>query len=234
MGDRQRLGGWPVQDCDMKSSHRRAAFSIAISFLATSGWAGSAPAAQAVTDSRVVARIDVDGDGRVDVVRMRAVDDTHAVVTVETARGATLKKHLRTIWIEPWWHGAARMDGRRGAELVVITDAGAHTLFHTVLTVRDGRLVKQNAPGRGRTWVTDGAAFVNIGWKRYVKNGRAFVVKRSVTEDFESNRWSGRAVKYRWGRGDWHRVSARSLHPRSDAQAARFGGWVVRGLPRYP
>jgi hypothetical protein len=83
---------------------------------------------------RVVARVDVDGDGRTDVVRLRKVEDQHAVLTVSTARGATLSRHLRTTWIDPMWHGAARIDGRPGAELVLITDAGAHTLFHTVLT----------------------------------------------------------------------------------------------------
>jgi hypothetical protein len=207
---------------------------MAVSFPLTVGSAGSAQSAQAGAGERVVARVDVDGDGRTDVVRLRAIGDTHSVMTVATARGTILRKHLRTTWIVPMWHGAARIDGRRGAELVVITDAGAHTLFHTVLTVRDGRLVKQKAPGRGSTWITDGAAFVNIGWKRYVRQDHAFVVKRSVVKDSETDQWNGRAVKYRWGRGEWHRVSARSLHPRTDRKAARFGGWVVRGLPRYP
>ena len=220
----------------MRLSYRLAVFSVTFSFLIASGWTGSAPAVQAAPGGEVVARIDVDGDGRRDVVRFRAVDDNRAVVTVATARGTTLRKKLRTLYIEPSWHGAARIDGRRGAELVVLTDAGAHTLFHTVLTVRGGRLVKENAPGRGRTWVTDGAVFVYIGWKRYVRDGRSFVVRRYVTKDFDSDKWSGRAVTYRWRKGhsDWQKVSAGSLHPHTDRRAARFGGWDVRGLPRWP
>ena len=222
-----------VQHGDMDSPYRFAALALVSSLVVGTGWAGSV-SAQAVATHRVVARVDVDGDGRTDVVRLRRVEDQHAVLTVSTARGATLSRHLRTTWIDPMWHGAARIDGRPGAELVLITDAGAHTLFHTVLTFRDGRLVRQHAPGRGRTWVTDGAAFVNIGWKRYRKDGRAFVAKRWVTEDYESPGWSGKSVTYRWGRGEWHRVATRSLRPRTDRKAARFGGWVVRGLPRYP
>lgn len=179
-----------------------------------------------------MARTDVDGDGRRDVVRFRVVAFDHAVVTVATGRGAALTQHVRTDWITPQWHGAARMDGRRGAELVVITNAGAHTLFHTVLTARHNDLARLNAPGRGRTWVTDGAAFVNIGWKRYVVQERVFMAKRAVTKD--GDRWSGRSVKYRWKRGEWRRVATSTLHPRSDRVASRFGGWRVRGLQRYP
>jgi hypothetical protein len=174
---------------------------------------------------RVVARVDVDGDGRTDVVRLRKVEDQHAVLTVSTARGATLSRHLRTTWIDPMWHGAARIDGRPGAELVLITDAGAHTLFHTVLTFADGRLVRQQRKGPGRTWVTDGAAFVNIGWKRYRKDGRAFVAKRWVTEDYESPGWSGKSVTYRWGRGEWHRAATKSLPPPNGPESGS-----VRGL----
>lgn len=198
--------------------------------------APGAAAGAASAAAPVVARVDVDGDRRVDIVRFRTPAADLAVVTVRTARGRTLTKRVRTSGsINPQWHGAAPLDGRRGADLVVLAEAGAHTLFHTVLTVRRGRLVVAEAPGRwGPDWVTDGAYSVAIGWRRYVKDGRAFVLSQAVQRQAQPERWTGRSVKFVWRKDRWNRVSSRPLRPRTDAAAYRFGGWHVKGLPRYP
>ena len=82
--------------------------------------------------------------------------------------------------------------------------------------------------------MTDGAYSVAVGWKRFVKGGRVFVQSRAVFRDFETERYRGRSVKFVWGMGQWRRVFARSLRPRTDAAAYRFGGWNVKGLRRYP
>jgi len=117
---------------------------------------------------RIVARVAVDArDHRRDVVRYQVVRDELVRVTVRTAAGQVDSKLLNTAyWPRGHWQGAARMDGQRGAELVVGTSVGAHTLWFTVLTWRGGNLVVERNPSSGREWAIDAAYNVYYGWLR--------------------------------------------------------------------
>ncbi|UYM07529.1 hypothetical protein [Solicola gregarius] len=183
---------------------------------------------------RVVKRADVDGDGRTDVVRVRD-GDNRVRVTVDRARGRTLRRTLGSgsEYEQPSWHGAANLNGRRGKELAVLTRYGAHSLFFSVLTVRHGKLVLQRAPGGKKTWFVDGAAWIAAGWKRSHEHGHLRMSYRLVTKDWDTDRWHGSATKYRWAKHRWHRVDKHALRPHSDRAAFRYGGWRVKGLPRY-
>lgn len=183
---------------------------------------------------RVVARVQVDGDRRRDTVRYQVITDDLVKVTVETARGRVDSMRLRTYyWPRGKWQGAARIDGRRGAELVVGTSTGAHALLFSVLTWRGGELTRERAPGGGREWLVDAAYNDYYGWLRTrTDGGAAQIIERYVTREGTSHRWSGRAISYTWRSGDWRRSSKRSLSYRGDRNASRVYGWKVKGLKR--
>ncbi|MFY0405878.1 hypothetical protein [Solicola sp. PLA-1-18] len=190
--------------------------------------------ASAAPAGTVVTRRDVDGDKRKDAVHFSS-DGSVLTISVDRARGRTLSKRLRTSGVDGGiWHGAAAIDGRRGAELVVVVKAGAHTLYNTVLTIRGGRLVTARTPAGAARWVTDSANSANIGWRRFKDDGRTYVTKRSVGRD-EDGAWVGRAVTYRWTSDGWRKSGkARTLRPTSDRVAYRLGGWRVAGLRVFP
>ncbi|MDO9378082.1 MAG: hypothetical protein Q7T56_04460 [Nocardioidaceae bacterium] len=197
--------------------------------------AGLAATPASAAPGGVVVRRDVDGDGRKDTVSVKTGTGS-ATVTVDRARGRTLTKRLRTEGVpaSAVWHGSAAIDGRRGAELVLVTTAGAHTLFNTVLTIQAGELRVSRTPGGASTWVTDGAYTVNVGWRRYTRDGQVFMTKRVVLREI-SETWSGRAVTWRWTSGGWVRSGrAKALRPTDDRVAYRYGGWRVAGLKTYP
>jgi hypothetical protein len=135
-------------------------------------------------------------------------------------------------WYGGVWQGAAHLDGRRGSELVVGHTSGAHTLFFHALTWRDGRLVTLDAPGRGVTWVVDGAANVAIGWQR-----RAGDPAGLIRHGFAARKSNGdmrlTVSTFRWRQGGWSRVERRVVDPATDRAAYAWAGWRVPGLQRY-
>src|SRR3990170_4348794 len=83
---------------------------------------------QVVDRCRVVAETDVDGDGVRDQVGFVAESERRVVVHVKTATGQRLHRGLAVLWFPRGdFYGAAPIDGRPGAELVVGTTMGAHT-----------------------------------------------------------------------------------------------------------
>lgn len=214
---------------------RRFATAAAATAVMIAGVGLTTAPAQAARDGKVVARKDIDGDGRKDTVRFRRLRPDGIEVTVQTANGRTVHKRVPTPgFIQERWHGATRIDGRRGAEIVVLTDAGAHSLFFTVLTWRGGKLAVERAPGHGdSTWYTDGAVWISAGYKRLVRHNRVSIVSRLVTRSLPHGAWKGRAVTYRWQHGRWHRRNARTIRPGTRA-AYEMGGWHVKGLPHWP
>lgn len=184
---------------------------------------------------RTVARVDVDGDGRLDAVGYRLLNGDRVRLSVRTGDGGPARKVVDTeLWPGPGgqWHGAAPLDGNRGAELVVGTTMGAHTPFYTVLSMRGEHLVVQPDPTSGeREWWTD--AFYNgfVGWTRVVRDGEVGVVHRAVFREGDGHVWRGEAQRFRWVGGDWVRDGRHAMHIRGDDDASRIAGWHVPGLP---
>jgi hypothetical protein len=176
-----------------------------------------------VTGCKVVVQRDVDGDGRGDQVGIvqRHVDDNGSVtVRVRTAKGKHLQITNRDVnWYGKAWLGSAAIDGRRGAELVVGQDVGAHSMQFRVITCRQGKLVWLWAPkpfaghatGISRkNWLIDSSYSFDTG------------IYRSVT-----------IATYTWRSDHWAKQSFRTV-TRGDRTAAELGGWHVKGLPRFP
>lgn len=190
-----------------------------------------------VKSCKVVSRVDVDGDGRKDQVGLvqRSSYPQNATITVRvrTAKGRTMKASHRATWYGSAWHGAAKMDGRAGRELVVGSSAGAHARFFRVLTYRNGKLVTLKAPGGARTWWVDSSYSMNGGWFRSTSKGKVYMTSKSATRNWSARGHDLRIYKYQWKNGSWKRVSS-SRNPRAtDKSAYATAGWHVRGLKKY-
>jgi hypothetical protein len=199
-----------------------------------------------------VARTDVDGDRRTDEVGMvadlRASDRNQGVVTirVRTAKGKTLSTTSRSVaWFgkdADAWYGAARIDGRRGTELVVGQQMGAHSTAFRVITYRRGALATLRAPKApartGRvddttTWFTDAALNFHDGYTRSRSKGAAYLNLTTVQRNASGKGHSGWSARYRWSHGGWHLVLVKRVHYATEAGVAHAGGWHVAGLPQF-
>jgi hypothetical protein len=188
-----------------------------------------------VQDCRVVAREDVDGDGRADEVGFVVESKRRVAARVVTAAGRTATRDLDTMWFPRGeLFGAAPIDGRPGAELVVGTTMGAHTLWFTALTLRSGQLERLPAPDGEDEWMVDGAYSFHAGVVRRVVDGRAVVVLRDAARKGVSARFSGRDRTYVWADGGWQHRSTQRTRYRTETGVARISGWHVEGLPRVP
>jgi hypothetical protein len=188
-----------------------------------------------VGDCRVVAGEDLDGDGVRDQVGFVVASKRRVVVHVKTASGDELRRNLPVLWFPRGeFYGAAPIDGRPGAELVVGTNMGAHTLWFTTLSVQNGRLVRLDPPGAEDEWMIDGAFSFHAGVTRRVEDGRAVVVLHEAGRDGARPTFTGRDRTYVWRDGGWqHRSTTRPRYA-GEGEAAQVGGWHVRGLPRFP
>jgi hypothetical protein len=188
-----------------------------------------------VAKCRVVANADVDGDGVRDQVGFVAESNRHLVLHVKTATGQQVSRGLDVLWFPRGeFYGAAPVDGRAGSELVVGSTMGAHTLWFTTLTMRAGRLVRLEPPGREDEWMIDGAFSFFAGVERRVEHGTVLVTLRQAGRDGLRQTFTGRDRTYAWASGGWqHRSTTRTHYP-DDKAADVVGGWHVPGLPRYP
>jgi len=197
----------------------------------------TASAARGDGGARVVERVDVDGDGERDAVRYRVLKGDRVRIGVGAGGGSPVRTVLDTsLWPGPGgeWYGAAEVDGRAGAELLVGTTHGAHTPMFTVLTLRSGRLVVQPDPATGqREWWVD--AFYNgfVGWSR-VAGDPTRMVRREVFRVGDGHVWRGQVQSFRWDAGRWLHDDRHDLRIRGDEKAARVAGWHVAGLPQWP
>lgn len=160
-----------------------------------------------------------------------------------TARGRLLSVlHRASSWASPRtsWHGAARIDGVPGAELVLGGTSGAHTDFFTVYTVRGGKLVRLHQPdatGARSTlwdWVIDSSYSANIGIACTItRSGAARVTLRSAVLGRGSG-YQGVTAAWDWTRRGFHQTSSTARRYRlSDPAVLRLGGWQCPGLPRF-
>jgi hypothetical protein len=188
-----------------------------------------------VPKCRMVANTDVDGDGRPDEVGFVVESKNRVVVRVTTASGETVGRELETMWFPRGeFFGATPIDGRPGAELVVGTTMGAHTLWFTSLAMDSGRLEVLPAPGAEDEWMIDGAYSFHAGVSRRVADGRALVVLRDAARDGQAPRFSGRDRTYVWTDSGWRLESSERTRYRGERAVARIGGWHVAGLRTFP
>jgi len=192
-----------------------------------------------VRGCHVVTTADVNGDGRVDTVAIarRGADGAPSgsvLIRVKTsATHVESTTRSTSYWYGGLWQGAAAIDGRAGKELVVGNTSGAHTLFFSTLTWRNGHLATLRQPGGAGHWVVDGAYNVNLGWKHRTGDP-AGVIRHLVAERKSNGRFRGTVTKFRWGSdGAWHRVSSTVSDPLSDSTAFSWGGWHFTGLQNY-
>jgi hypothetical protein len=212
-----------------------ATLALALSGLA-GGMAGSGvgvpPASGTTSSDPVVAtNRDVDGDGRADTIMLRQLDDFRCRVSVLTATGVQATRVLTNEGsTRCTWHGAGAFDRRRGAELSVLTEVGAHSAWHSLLTWRDDRLVLEPPPGQ-KTWEVDASVMFDVGITRTVVDGRVRVILRDVARDNDDVfRGTRRVLAYR--DGHWVEVRRGKIAV-SESTAQALAGWHVRGLTRW-
>ena len=187
-----------------------------------------------------VAKIDVDGDRRADRVAWRQINKNRVQIRVRTADGKLLK---RTVGVRAWpgggaWGGAAWIDGRRGAELVIGSMAGAHASHYRMLTYRKGRLVGEKSPWHGSIkgrWAVDASARYYNGWDRNVgKRGRITMTMKSAERNRSGRGFHGFNVRYAWTKGHWKRINRTKQTYKNVRQARKIAGWHVGHLDRWP
>lgn len=191
-----------------------------------------------VARCRVVAHVDVNGDGSPDAVGIarRGADGAArgaVIVRVRTAPGHIVSVRRKTeFWSGNPFQGAARVDGRPGREVFVGHMLGAHTLFHRALTWRHGTLVTLTAPGPGADWVVDSSYRQHYGWLKRRTDPDGVLQRRVAVRVRDTNRFRGTLTTYRWTRDGWTKlvVERRSL---SERAAATWGGFKVPGLGRF-
>lgn len=211
----------------------------------------AASACAGVSGCKLVARTDVDGDGQPDQVGLvtqglnQPERPGSVSVRAHTDSGRLLTMTSRAVW---WygkpasvWAGAAELDDRAGAELVVGQTMGVHTLQYRVLTYRDGRLVTLKAPRLPAkvaksqdtgSWTVDGSYSFQTGVARSVERGQVYVTLTSAERNSSGRGHTGWTVRYRAVNGTWQLDSMRKVRYRSDEAATKVGGWHLPGIRR--
>lgn len=182
---------------------------------------------------KVKTRIDVDGDNKRDVVRTKRLRHGNMRVIVRTHRGKRMTRVVRAVETSrAHWHGATRIDGVRGAELVVSRGQIGDSAPFTVFTERRGKLVRLRAPKAAHNWgINTGPSAMN-GFERHGK-GRATTLTYNTLNQRGNGRWAGRSRDYRWRRGHWVRIDSDRIHARNARVAwHRYGGWKLPRMPR--
>jgi hypothetical protein len=143
-----------------------------------------------------------------------------------------VKRRLR-YWGGPAWQGAATIDGRPGAELVVGHVAGAHTQFFTVLTWRGGRLVAERTPDGSPDWTIDGAYNVDIGWLHRKGDPLGTITGLVNERNDGATTFTGTQSTWAWTDGRWTLTSRQTDTAIPERTAYTWGGFQIPGLSRY-
>ncbi len=195
-----------------------------------------------VARCRVVAHVDVDGDGTRDAVglaRTGGNGDPKGTVTLRVMLGNRLVAATRPTeyWYGPLWQGAANVDGRRGKELFFGRTQGAHAQLFTALTLRSGRLVTLRAPGRGYQglWIVDASVMYLTGWVRRTADPGGVVRFRHAErhQPPEDSEFTGVVKTFRWTRDGWVRTAVKRYPHAGEDRVAGWGGFQVAGLDRF-
>jgi hypothetical protein len=162
---------------------------------------------------------DVDGDGRLDTVRTYRMgtkgETTTWKVKVTTAKGKTSSVKF-SVPIYPGnklWHGWARLDGHRGAELLF--DLHTDDFFTVVvLTWQGNKLQREKAPARPG-WAkhdVDWSAATETspsGFRFFTAGGKRFVnVWRADCPFTNTGDCTVKTLRSVWQNGAWHTSGA--------------------------
>lgn len=161
-------------------------------------------------------KLDMNGKAGKDTARLYDNHDGSYDVTVTLSGGAsdtvTVASTIASDWgIDPWLT-AARLDGRKGWELMLPTGGNDGYTF-VVLTWRSGNLVREKAPqprfGTAYVWYTVnveaaryGYRFTTTDGKRYVRQARLYPV---------GARWEGTVTRSVWKSGAWHELRTKNV-----------------------
>lgn len=209
---------------------------------ATAGAATTPTAAPAVcsgvTNCRVVAHADVDGDGHADTVGWRQVSSTSVQIRVSTAAGKLLTS---TVDVKLWWGGgawagAAHVDGTPGTELLVGSMQGAHTPMYTMLTYRAGRLAVEKSPSPlSARWQVDAAYGDYMGWWRHtLADGQIAMTQKIAFRTAQGEQFRGHNVTYVSSGTTWVRTTSVATFYPTEKAASAIGGFHVSGLNAFP
>jgi hypothetical protein len=206
--------------------------------------ATSTTACTGVSGCRIVASIDIDGDGRADQVGVigKALSGDNGTITVRVRRavtGRTIQTTSRRIyWAHNAFVGAAPVDGVKGAEILVGDLSGAHYQQFRMITYRGGRLVTANPPpragmlSRASRWGADISYSSNIGLYRTVSRGKVTMTVRTARRNDSGYGHHGQIAVYTWRSSRWVTVSRKAVSYDTD-RAAFIGGLWIEGLPPY-
>ena len=179
-------------------------------------------------ETRVVS-VDVDGDRKLDTVTVEQSGPDKFVVNVVTASGkddvAQFTSTIDDDWgVEPWY-GAAKLDGRKGYELILLT-RGADGVTFRVLTWRSGALVFEKAPkprAASKDWYVVSVEAARYAYRFSTSNGHRYVKRAEL---YPSGKyWKGKIVKSVWRSGAWHKVSTKSVKL-TKTQAKPYAKWL--------
>jgi len=164
-----------------------------------------------------VVQVDVDGDHHDDEVTIEQNGaDTFVVNVVTWAGQSDVRQFTSTIdddWgIEPWY-GAARFNGRKGYELLLLTSGGDGVMFR-VLSWRLGELVWDKAP-KSRMKGAYGWYLADLDFARFGYRFATSAAGKRYVRDFElyphGSKWKGTIVNSVWKSGAWQMVSRHTV-----------------------
>lgn len=181
----------------------------------------------------VTTRADIDGDGRRDTTTMRltSVDgETHRyTIETRTARGTRASVPLLVgaddADLEMIWVGAAHLDGKRGAEILVNACQSCDSTQLKVVTWSKGRLAFQAAPGmkgdNGYFWMVGARPYQVSGYTFSTRRGVRYVVHHDL-QPSKRGTYRGTHTTYRWAKNTWVKTSTKSSGRVSDSVARQY------------
>lgn len=179
------------------------------------------------------AKVDVDGDGRRDTVRIYQVSSVSYRVSVTTARKKSASRNLTTdpATFVRMWAGSGTLDGSRGHELMVNVSGSEAATWYQVLTWRSGRLVEEPGPagppdGDGTGWGGLGMGTAGQGMHFFTKAGKRYVDVGYWSCDGSVCQASvERSV---WRSHVWHKVKHFTRHNITEQQTRVY--WGITGV----
>jgi hypothetical protein len=188
--------------------------------VATVSQASPLPTAPQKVVLRQTKHVDVDGDHRLDTVRVYNAgtqgDNTTWKVKVTTATGkvSSVTFPIPTYQTNKPWYGWANLDGRRGAELLfeTHTDDG---LGLEVLRWQAGKLVRVKSPVSPSAltqewggWFAVSESDISSGYRFFTSGGKGYVDAwdADCPEADGSKPCTVKTIRSVWRSGSWHKV----------------------------